>query len=111
MATDSQNSPAGRDRLPREVIEDILASERRRVMLSCLENSGGPVAVTDLAAAVGAHDGETTPVGVDEKRRRAVREDIYERHLPKLTATGAVEYDSMCGTVRLVEDGLARELE
>jgi len=39
--------------------------------------------------------------------RRSVRDAFFERHLPKLTATGVVEYDSLIATVTLADDAVA----
>lgn len=109
MAADSRNGYARDSDLPGDVVEDILASERRRAMLSCLADSGGKVAVNDLAAAVCTGD-DTTPGSVDSGALQSARREIYDRHLPKLTATGVVEYDSMREAVELVDEGMAQEL-
>jgi len=102
MPADPRNGTAQGSHLPGEVVEDILSSERRRVMLSCLADCDGKMVVEDLAAAVCAAEGRP----IDEAARREAREDIYDRHLPKLTATGVVEYDSMREAIELLEDGL-----
>jgi len=103
MPADPQNGTAQGSHLPGKVVEDILSSERRRVMLSCLADCDGKMVVDDLAAAVCAAEGRP----VDEATRREAREDIYDRHLPKLTATGVVEYDSMREAIELLDEGLA----
>jgi len=59
--------------------------------------------VTALAAEKKADAG-----ALDSDDCRSAAEDIFEHHLPKLTAIGLVEYDSMLGTVRLTEPALAR---
>lgn len=97
------------DGLPERVVADLLASDRRRRLLACLADRGGCLPVTDLAAAVAARETGTDVETVDPERHRAVREEIYERHLPKLTATGVVEFDSMRGTVTLSGTGIAEE--
>jgi len=99
MATDRTQERA--DRLPERVKDDLLSSARRRRLLDCLEKRGGCLPVTDLASAVAARESGTDAGAVDPDRHQAVRDDIYERHLPKLTATGLVEFDSMRGTVTL----------
>ena len=99
MATEHAQGPV--DGLPERVVSDLLASDRRRLLLGCLEDHDGCLPVTDLAAAVAAREAGTNIGDVDPDRHRAVREEIYERHLPKLTATGVVEFDSMRGTVTL----------
>lgn len=101
------NSRSGQGtELPGDVVADILASEQRRAMLSCLTDAEGPVVVDDLAAACVREDS----AGADAETGE-VRADIYDRHLPKLTATGVVEYDSMCETVELVDEGIVPHLE
>jgi len=104
MATEHHGAS---DRLPERVVTDLLSSDRRRQLLACLEEHGGCLPVTDLAAAVAAQETGVELEAVDPQRHRAVREEIYERHLPKLTATGVVEFDSMRGTVALTGPGLA----
>ncbi len=109
MAANSRNGRARGSDLPGEVVEDILASERRRAMLSCLADADGPVVFDDLVGAVRASEGRAEPV--EDDGGGEVRQEIYDRHLPKLTATGVVEYDSMCETVELVDDGLTVDLD
>ncbi len=89
--SDAENS------LPGEVWEAVLDSDRRRSLLAHLAAEEDPVAVTDLAAEIargeeGVADGDST---------RAVRTELFQRHLPKLNATGIVRYDSKLGTVEL----------
>jgi len=84
------------DGLPAAVVEELLATPARRQILARLRAADRPVAVDDLAELVATGDvtGDASP----EKRRQARRE-IYQTHLPKLTATGTVAFDSMLGTV------------
>lgn len=103
MATDQQRGPAvsgPAPDLPERVVEDLLASERRRHLLSCLEGHNG-MALADLAATVAARERGVDRAAVGDETRQAVREEIYADHLPKLTATGVVDFDSMTGVVRL----------
>jgi hypothetical protein len=97
MAT--QHSEAVGFGVPREVVDDLLASRRRQLLLVCLGE--GTASITDLAAAVVARERGIDPDTVPADRRRAVVEELYQTHLPELTATGIVRYDSMCGTVEL----------
>jgi hypothetical protein len=106
MAVDSRNGRVGGSDLPGEVVADILSADRRRVMLRVLAEAEESVIVEDLAAAVAAREGETDLGSVDPETRRAVRDGIYDRHLPKLLATGVVEFDSMRCAVRLVDESV-----
>jgi len=107
MAADSQNGETWQSDLPAAVVKDILDSKRRRLVLACLAESDGPMVVDDIAGAVCAREGVDP---TDHEMREAVQRDIYERHLPKLTATGVAEYDSMRGAVELLDDGLVDRL-
>ena len=107
MATDSQRGNTWQHDLPGAVVEDILDSQRRRLVLACLADSDGAMVVGDIAAAVCAREGVDS---TDHEMRAAVERDIYERHLPKLTATGVVEYDSMRGAVDLLDEDLVERL-
>ena len=80
---------------PPEVIEDLLADERCRTLLEHLHEAGRPVPVGDLAALLADGDDATA----SRAERRAARTEIYQDCLPRLTATGAVRFDSLLGTV------------
>jgi len=103
MAADTGDRETRESHLPPAVIEDILASDRRRRLLTCLADDGA-MTVDDLAAAVCADEQGVSSDTVEASERRRVREELYDRHLPKLTATGVVEYDSMRERVELAAD-------
>jgi hypothetical protein len=92
-------------KLPGAVVEELLANDRRELLLRILRERGEPMVVEDLARAVCLAETAPDDPPVDEGRQRAVRTDIFERHLPKLTAVDAVQYDSMVGTVEYVGAG------
>ena len=75
------------------MIEELVASPQRRAMLRLLIDRGEPVPVDDVAV----HLSEAAAPAREE--RRALRTEVYQDHLPKLTATGVVAFDSMLGTV------------
>ena len=108
MAADTGNGETHASDLPPAVVEDILASERRQLLLSCLTEEG-PMTVDDLATEVCAGEQGVSPDRVAADERHRVREEIYDRHLPKLTATGVVEYDSMRERVELANEDILRE--
>jgi DNA-binding transcriptional ArsR family regulator len=92
-----------RDALPSDVVDGLLASRARRRLLHWLREAGEPVAVGDLAARLAAAEESTDEAGEPDDGiaadPRQARRQIYQRHLPRLTATGVVTFDSRLGTV------------
>ena len=104
MATDSHGPFSERPQLPGDVVADILSADRRRTVLACLSDHGGELAVTDLARCVCAREQGTTPGTVDATDRETLYDDLYDHHLPKLTETGVVTFDSLRDTVALTSE-------
>jgi len=90
--------------LPTRVVDDLLAEEHRRLALSILDDRNEPVVVESLAKAVVAARDGCSPGDVTTADQRAMSEELFTEHIPKLTATGVVDYNSMVGTVELVRD-------
>jgi hypothetical protein len=95
--------------LPGEVVEDILSADRRRTLLSCLTDHGGEMPVADLAACVSTREQGLTEGDVKEPARGQLYDELYDEHLPKLTATGVVEFDSLRDCVRLTRTDPAED--
>jgi hypothetical protein len=91
--------------LPESVVENLLASRRRRMLLDKLDRADGPVSLDALAATIAAREAGVEPDAVSRDRRRETVEEIYQTDLPKLTATAVVEFDSMVGTLELTGAG------
>ena len=108
MATRSSNSGEGTG-LPAGVVDDLLADESRRIALEILADRAEPVVVERLAAAVVAAREDCPPSEVSRNRRDAMREELFTEHIPKLTATGVVTYDSMVGTVELTRPAVVAD--
>jgi DNA-binding transcriptional ArsR family regulator len=100
MATTRSTGPGGQG-LPEEVIEDLLSDDTRRRALSILADRGEPIVVNDLAAAVLAAERDIEPAAVPDTDRDELTEELFTEHLPKLTATDVVTYDSIVGTVEI----------
>jgi len=95
MSARGNTEPEGT--LPEEVWEEVLDSDRRRWLLAQLVARETPIPVTDLAAEIARlEEGRADADSVG-----AIRTDLFQRHLPKLNATGIVRYDSKLGTVEL----------
>ncbi|WP_235853493.1 DUF7344 domain-containing protein [Halosimplex salinum] len=90
--------------LPESVVADLRASERRCHALECLDSRDDPLPVSDLARAVAARERDEPRAEIPDDVVDTVRRDLFQRHLPKLTATEVVRYDSQVGTVALSTD-------
>ncbi len=101
MAPTDSEATSGDPNLPDDVVDDILGADRRRYALEALSRRDAAMVVDDLAAVVRARETGSTPDDVESEERQRVRDDFFQRHLPKLTATDVVRYDSMLGTVEL----------
>ena len=86
--------------LSRDVIFDVLRSERRRAVLRHLDTTDGAASVAELGAAVSACE---RGVEVSAARRRRVDVSLHQVHLPKLAEAGVVDYDREAKTARLRE--------
>jgi|GEM_PF-1236800 len=91
-------------RLPDSAIADLREHERRRRALALLAEREEPVPVSDLARDVVAAERDQSVDDVPADAVEAGRTELFQRHLPKLTATGVVRYDSLVGTVELATD-------
>jgi hypothetical protein len=91
--------------LPEWVMADLFDATVREQVLCRLHHADGPVLLCDIVAEL--VDRSTTG-----ETRREVRMDLFETHLPKLTATRVVAFDSARGTLRLTDtaDALATRL-
>jgi hypothetical protein len=92
------------DRVPDEVVADLLADDRCRRVLAALVAADAPLAVDDLARGVLAREHGVDPAAIDDEAAATLRDELYQSSLPRLTPTGLVEYDSMLGTVALGND-------
>ena len=63
--------------------------------------------IEDLAAAVVGTRKDCPTSAVSATDREAMIEELFTEHIPKLTATGVVAYDSLLGAVELRRRDLA----
>lgn len=94
LSQDGSSEP----RIAVEQIHRLLASARRRHVLSHLSSSpGADVPVDDVVTAVvEREDPDPGPL----THRDRVETDLHHVHLPKLAESGVVSYDPGAGTVR-----------
>ncbi|WP_424015009.1 DUF7344 domain-containing protein [Halorubrum xinjiangense] len=97
----------GRDDV--DAVFSALAHERRRLVLRALSGTEGHVADLDaLVETVRDEAGSSDATGDDE--RREVRAALRHVHLPKLVASGLVEYDAETERVRGSAGAVERRL-
>ncbi|MFB6164906.1 MAG: hypothetical protein ABEJ31_07090 [Haloarculaceae archaeon] len=81
---------------------DALAHPSRRLLVYELSSATGYWSVAEVAAAVRAADPRADADASAEDRRT----EFYHRHLPKLDASGLVEFDREGERVRVTERGV-----
>lgn len=99
------DTPADQLDLPAAVQAELLSSRRRCLLLVTLAEVE-EATIGDLAVRIRANERGIDPGAVDDGEGASVRDEIFEVHLPKLTATEIVEYDSLLGKARLLEPAI-----
>jgi len=89
--------------LTQDTVFEILSNSRRRFMLSYLNEHDGPVDLMELANEIAAWENETTVDELTDKQSKRVYVSVYQTHVPKLEATGLIDYDSDSGLIELSE--------
>lgn len=92
-------------RLPERVIDELLSVPRCRRVLEVLATHDS-LNVHDLARHVAARERGESPDCVSSGAAMAVYDDLYDRHLPRLTETSVVEFDPQHATLALVDDSI-----
>lgn len=67
----------------------LLASERRRVLLSVLADESTPISLDELATAVAAEE----PDSPDAADHTATRVTLHHTHLPQMSHLDIIDYD------------------
>lgn len=97
----SIQSPEERDRLPKDVIFELLSVERRRLLLEYMAENGRETTLRDLAEHIAAIENGIDARIVSSKQRKRVYVGLYQCHLPKLNDANVIDFDSSRGTVTL----------
>lgn len=87
--------------LPGHVVDDLLASSRRRRLLGILRREDRPICLTELATELAAAERDGIREAVSAEERRAVEARLREEDVPKLLATDVVAYDSTLDALSL----------
>ncbi|MGM0718670.1 MAG: DUF7344 domain-containing protein [Halobacteriota archaeon] len=92
-----------------DTLHEILAHQRRRDALRCLEGSEHPITVAELAEDVARYERESNLSEISNDVVRRIHLRLYHVDLAKLADVGLIEYDSRTGTIRY--DGHSNVLE
>lgn len=73
-----------------ETVFDVLANERRRLVIHALaEAEGEPIALGDLAEAIAAAENDCPPAQLTTQQRKRVYVGLYQTHMEQIVAAGA----------------------
>ena len=73
---------------------DVGEHKHRHVVLAALADQQQPVPINDLTNAIIKHNHHTPPTEAADETITQIRTALYHVHLPKLTETGLIQYDS-----------------
>nr|WP_192813802.1 MULTISPECIES: hypothetical protein [Halorubrum] len=93
----------------RDEIFTALSNRRRRNVITYLKRNGDGARVRDIAEQLAAWENDRGINEVTYKQRKRVYTALHQSHLPKLAASGFIEYESDRGTVSLTAE--SRKLE
>lgn len=79
-----------------------LADSRRRTILDVLGHQFGPIHTETLARELGARERDTPGSAVPGETVEGILSSLRHRHLPRLAASGLIEYDAEAGLVEYV---------
>jgi hypothetical protein len=92
----------------RDALFDVLSNHRRRYAIHSLKQHERTTSIGDLAEQVAAWENGVPRVDLSAAERKRVYTALQQFHLPKMDATGVIEFDDARGTVTLTAaaDGL-----
>ena len=106
----SEESPADDEGGPsRDEVFTALSNARRRNVIKYLKKNGSEARVRDIAEQLAAWENGVEMPAVTYKQRKRVYTALHQSHLPKLAASGFIDYESDRGLVSLTEE--SRQLE
>lgn len=84
-----------------DVVFEILSSRRRRMVLYILRQEGDTATVNELAERIASLENDIPVKQLTSQQQKRVYVSLYQTHLPKLDATGIIDYDADEGEVAL----------
>ncbi|AUX10086.1 hypothetical protein AArcSl_2465 [Halalkaliarchaeum desulfuricum] len=91
-----------------DAVHQLLSNRRRRDVLQYLEDIDSTTTIGDLAVQIAAWEHDVSVTEVTSEQRKRVYISLYQTHLPKLAASGVIDYDRDRGRIAL--NGEAEEL-
>lgn len=93
----------GSTTLSREVVFDVLSSERRRRVLQYLLDVKDRTTLRDLSRVLAAWENDIRVSEITGQQRKRVYTALKQFHLPKMDRVGVIDYDDDRGTITLAE--------
>lgn len=101
----SEEAEARKERLPLDIIFEILKNRRRRRVLHHLnEREEDSIDLGSLAEHVAALENDKSIAALTSGERKRVYVGLYQCHLPKMNDAGVVDFDRNRGTIELGEN-------
>ncbi len=88
-----------------DLVFDLLSSQRRRMVLYYLRQSGAEMTVKEISQAIAANENDIPVDELSRQQRKRVYVSLYQTHLPKLADAGVIDYDRENGVIRLTGRG------
>jgi hypothetical protein len=98
METDTETEPEP-EPLPLDHVFEILKNQRRRYVLRHLEETEGPVSMSDLAERVAAWENDKPIEQLSSSERKRVYVGLYQCHLPKMDGMDVVSFNKPRGVI------------
>lgn len=93
------------NRLPPDVLFDVLKNQRRRLVLQFLRESEGTVRIGTLAEHIAAFENDVSPRSLNAQQRKRVYIGLYQCHLPKMADVDVIEFNQARGIIDLGPHG------
>ena len=76
-----------------DTVLDLCRDKKRRIVLAVLDDEQRSLTVNDLRNAVIKHNHHAPITETSTEVRSQIQLELYHVHIPKLEATGVIEYD------------------
>ena len=91
------------DSIAFDTVGDLCADRHRRIILATLRDEQHPLTVSDLAKAIVKHTDHVPVTEPPAEQMSELQTSLHHVHLPKIEATGLINYDQDRGVVEPTE--------